>query len=184
MQRWKIFAVLLGVAVVAGAYYTAGPRVPMDNEGMTPGANTSASPSPSAAVVNGVWGKDNQLSDGILLSVTEPIAFVAKDPASLGVEGRAQTFTVKVTNNGQKPLDLSTFTILDTSLKSDPSLACSDVFESASGINGLPADPVVKVGQSTSFKWAMVCPGPKGDGLSMTIGLNDQQHLAFTTTLK
>lgn len=184
MQRWKIIAVLFGVAVVAGAYYSAGPRVPMDNEGMSPNSKSTASPSPSAAVVDGVWGKDNQLSDGILLSVTEPIAFAAKDPGSLGVEGRPQTFTIKVTNNGQKALDLSTFTILDTSLKSDPSLACSDVFESASGISGLPEDPVVKVGSSISFKWAIVCPGPKGDELSMTIGLNDQQHLAFKTTLK
>lgn len=184
MQRWKIGAVVLGVAIVAGAYYSAGPRVPMDGANTTPAANSSASPTPSAAVVDGIWGKDNQLSDGVLLSVTEPIAFAAKDPASLGVEGRPQTFTVKVTNNGQKALDLSTFTILDTSLKSDPSLACSDVFESASGVSGLPADPVVKVGSSISFKWAIVCPGPKGDELSMTVALNDQQHLAFKTTLK
>ena len=101
-----------------------------------------------------------------------------------GERGLAEIFTVTVTNKGSKPLDLSTFTILDTSLASDNSLACSDVFESASDVKGIPADPVVKAGQGVSFKWAIVCPGPKGDGLTMTVGLNDQQHLTLSTTLK
>ena len=184
MQRWKILAALLFVAVVTGAYLTSGPRVPMDNDITGSGSNTKASPAPSANVLEGKWGVDNQLTNGILLNLSEPVAFVPKDAASLGVEGRPQTFNVKVTNKGEKPLDLSTFTILDTALKSDPTIACSDVFESASGISGLPSDPVVKVNSSATFKWAIVCPGPKGDGLTMTVGLNDQQHLTFKTTLK
>lgn len=184
MQRWKIFAALILVAVVSGAYLTSGPRVPMDNDITGGGTTSKPSPTPSANVLEGKWGFDNQLTNGILLNLTEPVAFVPKDAASLGVEGRPQSFIVKVTNKGEKPLDLSTFTILDTALKSDPSIACSDVFESASGISGLPSDPIVKVNSSATFKWAIVCPGPKDDGLTMTVGLNDQQHLTFKTTLK
>ena len=183
-ERWKIISGALFVMVVAGAYVSAGPRVPMDIDGAPTAAAAKASPTPSAAVVEGKWGVDNQLSDGILLNITEPASFKAQDPESLGVEGLPEIFTVTVTNKGSKPFDLSSFTILDTSLASDSSVACSDVFESASDVKGIPEDPVVKVGQSVSFKWAIVCPGPKGDGLTMTVGLNDEQHLTLSTTLK
>ena len=184
IERWKVISGALFVAVVAGAYFSAGPRVPMENDGAPTKTVASASTTPSASVVEGKWGVDNQLNDGIFLNLTEPTAFKAKDPSSLGVEGLPEIFTVTVSNKGSKPLDLSTFTILDSSLASNNSLSCSDVFESASDVKGIPADPIVKVGQSVSFKWAIVCPGPKGDGLTLTVGLDDQHHLTLKTTLK
>ena len=184
MQRWKLITFFLIVAVVLGAYFTAGPRVPMDNDTTSTLAKANASKSPKPEELGGKWDAANELADGIFLTVTSPIEFKAKDPASLGVEGRPQLFNVTVENKGQKDFDLSAFLILETTLKSDPAVSCSDVFESASGVSGIPLDPVIKPNASTSFKWAISCPGPKGDDLAITFGLSDTQHLKFETTLK
>lgn len=184
MQRWKIITFFLIVAVVLGAYFTAGPRVPMDNDTTSKIAKENAKKSPAPEQLTGKWNEANELTGGIFLTVSEPIEFKAKDPASLGVEGRPQLFNITVENKGQKELDLSAFLVLETTLKSDPAVSCSDVFESASGVSGIPLDPLVAPNKSVSFKWAISCPGPKGDDLSITFGLSDTQHLKFESKLK
>jgi hypothetical protein len=184
MERWKLIAAAGIVTVVLGAYFSGGPRVPMDNDTTSSLAQSQASKSPKPEELVGKWNEANELSDGIFLTVTEPVQFKAKDPASLGVEGRPQLFDVTVANKGQKPFDLSSFVVLETTLKSDPATSCSDVFEMDSGVSGIPLDPVVKPNGSTSFKWAISCPGPLGDSLAITFGLSDTQHLKFESTLK
>lgn len=91
---------------------------------------------------------------------------------------------ITVNNTGSASFDLSSFIILETSLASDSSTSCFDVFESASGVSGVPLDPIVKPGKSASFKWAMVCPAPKGDDLTMTISLSDTDQATFKTKIK
>lgn len=184
MQRWKILTAILVVTVVLGAYFSGGPRVPMDNDTTSDLAKATAEKSPAPEELLGVWGKANQLTDGISLTVSEPVEFKAQDPESLGVEGRPQLFNITVENKGQKPFDLSSFVVLETTLKSDPTISCSDVFELSSGVSGIPLDPIVKVNSKATFKWAISCPGPKGDNLDITFGLSDTQHLKFQTTLK
>lgn len=184
MQRWKVFSIVLAVAIVLGAYFSGGPRVPMDNDNTSRLAKANAQKSKAPEQLDGKWGQANQLADGLLLTVTEPIEFKAKDPEALGVEGRPQIFNITVENKGSKAFDLSTFVILETTLKSDATSSCSDVFESASGVNGIPIDPVVKSNASTTFKWAISCPGSKGESLDITFGLSDTQHLKFHTNLK
>jgi len=184
MQRWKIVTFLLIVTVVLGAYFSAGPRVPMDNDTTSDLAKEAAANEPVADELVGKWNSANELSDGIFLTITEPVEFKAKDPDALGVEGRPQLFDITVENKGQKELDLSTFIVLETTLKSDSASSCSDVFEMDSGVSGIPLDPIVKPNGKISFKWAISCPGPKGDQLSITFGLTDTEHLKFESTLK
>ena len=110
--------------------------------------------------------------------------FKAKDPEALGVEGRPQIMEITIENKGSAGFDLSSFIILETTLASDNSVSCFEVFESESGVTGVPQDPLIKPGASVTFKWAMVCPAPKGDDLTMTISLSDTDQATFTTKLK
>lgn len=184
MQRWKIITVVLIVGVVLGAYFSAGPRVPMDNDTTSELAVSTAAKEPTPDELVGAWDKAVTLADGISLTITEPIEFKAKDPEALGVEGRPQLFNITVENKGSKELDLSTFTVLETTLKSDSAISCSDVFELDSGVSGIPLDPIVKPNSKATFKWAIVCPGPKDDALSILFGLTDTEHIKYESTLK
>jgi hypothetical protein len=90
---------------------------------------------------------------------------------------------ITVENKGSQGFDLSSFIILETALASDTSVSCFDVFEADSGVSGVPLDPIVQPGKSLTFKWAMVCPAPKGDDLTMTISLSDTDQATFKTKI-
>jgi hypothetical protein len=91
---------------------------------------------------------------------------------------------VTIENKGSADFDISSFLILETTLASDNSVSCFEVFEADSGVTGVPLEPLVKPGSSVTFKWAMVCPAPEGDDLTMTISLSDTDQATFNTKLK
>jgi hypothetical protein len=91
---------------------------------------------------------------------------------------------ITLENTGSTDFDLSSFIILETTLASDASASCFDVFELDSGVSGVPLDPIVQPGKSVTFKWAMVCPAPKDDDLTMTISLSDTDQATFKSKVK
>jgi hypothetical protein len=139
---------------------------------------------PVAEEKDATLGAPINLAGGVALTVSELAEFKAKDPAALGVEGRPQIMDITIENTGSASFDLSSFIILETTLASDASTSCFDVFEADSGVSGVPLDPIVQPGKSVTFKWAMVCPAPKGDDLTITISLSDTDQATFKTKIK
>ena len=184
MNRKRIIVPFVIASIVAIAYYSGGPRVPMDNDGNSSLAQAEKAKENQVTKLDGSFGSDITLADGNTIKISDPAEWKPKDFAALGVEGRPLIMDVTFTNKGSKDFDLSYFSIIESTLASDASLACSDVFEVDSGVKGLPEDPIIKGGASVTFKWAIVCHAPKGGGLSLTFSLNESDVVTLKSTVK
>ena len=181
MSRWKIVLPVALISIVAIAYFSGGPRVPMDGDRTSDLALAEIANQETPDEVKGGYGADIDLGNELTLNVSEPTAFEAKDFASLGVEGRPISMLIKVANNGKKPVDMASFTILQSAFDSDASLSCFDVFEEASGIVGLPLETIIAPGKNVSFPWAIVCPTNKGDGLRLTFSVTGEEQVTLNS---
>lgn len=184
MDRKKIIIPLVLLSIVSIAYFSAGPQVPMDNDSTSSLAIAEKEKEEAVNEVEGGFGSDITLADGNVINISEPEAWKPKDLNALGVEGRPQLLKVKFTNNSATDFDLSYFAIIESSFASDLSSSCIDVFELDSDVKGLPEDPIIKPGSSADFLWAIMCPAPKGDPLTLTFSLNESDVVTLTSTVK
>jgi hypothetical protein len=184
MKRSNIVVPAVLATVFAVAFFSGGPRVPMDDDNTSQLALEEIAKQETPDELQGGFGSEIDLGSGLYLQVSEPEAFEPKDSEALGVEGRPLSMNITVSNKGSKDLDMASFTILQSAFDSDASLACFDVFEEASGIVGLPLDTVIKPGGSVTFPWAIVCPTQKGDGLHLTFSVTGEEQVTLDTTVK
>lgn len=186
MQRWKIVTPLVLASVVSIAYFSAGPRVPMDGDKTSDIALAEKAKEDKPAEVKGTnsFGANVELGGGLTLNVSDPVTFKPKDPAALGVPGRPLLMNITVANKGSKAADIASFTIIQSEFDADASQSCSDVFEEASGVVGLPADTLIQPNKSISFKWAIVCPTKAGDGLHLTFTATGNEQVKLDSTVK
>ena len=184
MSRWKIVVPAVLATVFAIAFFTGGPRVPMDDDNTSQLALDEIANQETPEEVKGGFGGEIDLGNGLFLLVTEPDVFDAKDPEALGVEGRPLTMQITVSNKGTKAVDMASFAILQSAFDSDASLSCFDVFEEASGIVGLPMDTLIKPGGSVTFPWAIVCPTQQGDGLHLTFSVTGEEQVTLDAKVK
>ncbi len=184
MQRWKIITPLVLASVVAIAFFTAGPRVPMDNDNTSALAISEKASENALEQKEGGFGADIDLGDGIILNVSDPAVFEPKDYEALGIEGRPLVMDIKLTNTAAKPLDIASFAIIQSSFDSDETQSCFDVFEPESGIVGLPENTMVDSGKEVSFKWALVCPTTAGDKLHLTFSVTGNEEVTLDSTVK
>lgn len=184
MKRWQIVTPLALLSVVSIAYFSAGPRVPMDGDKTSAIALNEQAKQETPAEVKGGFGADVDLGNGLKLNVSDPAVFKAKDAAALGVEGRPLLMNITLTNKGSKAVDIASFAIIQSAFDSDASQSCSDVFEEASGVIGLPADTNIAPGKSLSFPWAIVCPTKAGDGLHLTFSATGNEQITLDSTVK
>jgi hypothetical protein len=184
MKNWKIITPLVLASVVSIAYFSGGPRVPMDNDTTSDLALSEKASENALDQKQGGFGADIDLGNGVILKVSDPAIFKSKDPEALGVEGRPMIMDITITNNGAKTLDLASFTIIQSAFDSDDAQSCSDVFESASEVNGVPADPMLAAGKSINFKWAIVCPTTAGDKLHLTFSVTGNEEVTLDSTVK
>jgi hypothetical protein len=163
MKRWQIITPLALATVVAIAFFSAGPRVPMDDDSTSALAISEKASEEQLDEVKGGFGSDIDLGNGLTLNVTDPEVFKAKDFDALGVDGRPLVMTIKVSNTGSKEVD---------------------VFEEASGVAGLPLETIIAPGKSLEFKWAIVCPTVAGDKLYLTFSATGEEQVTLETTVK
>ena len=89
MKRWQIVTPLALASVVAVAFFTAGPRVPMDDDNTSALAISEKASEETLDEVKGGFGSDIDLGNGLIMNVTDPEVFKAKDFDALGVDGRS-----------------------------------------------------------------------------------------------
>ena len=184
MKRWQIITPLALASVVAIAFFSAGPRVPMDGDKTSALAISERESQEKLDEVEGGFGSDVDLGNGLILNVSDPEVFKAKDFDALGAEGRPLLMNIKLSNTGSKELDLASFSIIQSAFDSDYSLSCFDVFEEASGVAGLPLETIVAPGKSLEFKWAIVCPTVAGDKLYLTFSATGEEQITLESTVK
>lgn len=184
MKRWQIITPMVLATVVAIAFFSAGPRVPMDDDNTSALAISEKASEEQLDEVKGGFGSNIDLGNSLTLNVSDPDVFKPKDFEALGVEGRPLIMTIKVSNGGAKEVDLASFSIIQSAFDSDPSLSCFDVFEEASGVAGLPIETILAPGKSMEFKWAIVCPTTAGDKLRLTFSATGEEQVTLETTVK
>jgi hypothetical protein len=184
MQRWRIITPLALVTVVSIAYFTGGARVPMDNDSTSALAISEKASENNLEQKEGGFGADIDLGNGLILNVSDPEVFKAKDFGALGVDGRPLIMTIKVSNSGSKAADIASFSIIQSAFESDSTLSCFDVFEEASGVAGLPMETIIAPGKSLEFKWAILCPTVAGDTLNLTFSATGEEQVTLKTTVK
>lgn len=184
MKRNRAIGALVLASIIAIAYFSGGPRVPMDNDSTSALAQAEKAKEEAVTKLEGGFGADIALADGNIIKISDPAKWMPKDAAALGVEGRPQIMDVTFTNKSAKDFDLSYFAIIESTFASDKSMSCSDVFEADSDVKGLPENPIIKSGASVKFKWAIVCPAPEGDDLALTFSLNESDVVTLKTKVK
>jgi hypothetical protein len=184
MKRSQIIAPFVIASIVGIAYFSGGPRVPMDNDSTSQLAIAEKEKEEAVTELGGTFGSEITLADGNVLRISDPEKWEPKDPDALGIEGRPQIMTVEFTNNSAEDFDIGYFSIIESTFASDESQACFDVFELDSGVKGLPENTIIAPGESSSFLWAIVCPAPEGDDLTITFGLNESDVVTLTTKVK
>ena len=115
LKRWHFVAPSVLACIVAIAFFTGGPSVPMDNDTTSVAALAEKDAQPEAEEKAANLGTPIQLAGEITLTVSELAEFKAKDPDALGVEGRPQIMDITIENKGSADFDISSFIILETS---------------------------------------------------------------------
>ena len=70
MSRWKIFVPAALISIVAIAYFSGGPRVPMDGDRTSDLALAEIANQDTPAEVQGGYGADIELGNGLTLNVS------------------------------------------------------------------------------------------------------------------
>lgn len=130
-------------------------------------ANSSAlaTSAPTAAQASGDFGSVVTLPSGIAFTLNNQAVFTPTKFSSGQIDGqRFNSFEITVKNGTSAPLDLGTLILTSTAAAA----GCVDIFDGQVGLQGAPADPVA-VGGTTTFKWALSCPGKAGDPLTIAM---------------
>ena len=75
MKRWQIITPLALASVVAIAFFSAGPRVPMDGDKTSVLAISEKESQEKLDEVEGGFGSDVDLGNGLILNVSDPEVF-------------------------------------------------------------------------------------------------------------
>lgn len=120
----------------------------------------------SAPQASGNFGAVVTLPSGIAFTLAKQAVFIPTKFSSGQIDGqRFNSFEITVKNGTSVGLDLGTL-ILTSTTTADA--ACVDIFDGQVGLQGAPSD-LVATGGTTTFKWAVSCPGKAGEPLNITM---------------
>jgi len=129
-----------------------------------------ATTAPAAAT--GEVGSAVKTESGVTVEISQPAQFTPGKFVSqnLTAGNVNNSFTIKVTNGGSAPLDLTTMMVTSST---GAEQSCVDVLDADNGFAGAPMDPVA-AGASVDIKWAISCVGKKGAPLTIVIAVNGE----------
>ncbi len=135
-------------------------------------AKDSAATESDASVTDGAlssvtasFGEIEDLRKGITAILTPPVSFVPSSKATNYVVGQvANKFTVKINNDGETELDLTSI-VLSAEVGVN---SCMEMQDPTAGLNGAPMI-FIPVGGSSTFDFAIACVGKAGDPLKVVI---------------
>ncbi len=125
-----------------------------------------ATSAPTAAQASGDFGSVVTLPSGIAFTLNNQAVFTPTKFSSGQIDGqRFNSFEITVKNGTSAPLDLGTLILTSTA---SAGAGCVDIFDGQVGLQGAPSD-LVAAGGTTTFKWALSCPGKAGDLLTIAM---------------
>lgn len=124
------------------------------------------------AAASGDIGTAVKTKAGVSVEISQPAQFTPGKFVSqnLTAGNTNNSFTIKVTNGGTDPLDLTTMVVTSST---GVAQSCVDVLDADNGFAGAPMDPVA-AGASVNIKWATSCIGKVGSPLTISIAVNGE----------
>jgi hypothetical protein len=158
----KVLGALASFSAVLLLAACGGSSAPSKTDNQALVQNTAA-----AAQGSGAFGAALATTDGAAFTLSTPASFTPGHFASGQLPGQTYVaFNISVTP--KVDLNLSAMTVTATT----PSGACADILDGDNAIQGAPPT-AIPAGTTTSFKWALSCPGKSGDALTVLLSNNN-----------
>ena len=135
----------------------------------TSSGSTAAPTTAAAAGTAGGFGSATKTADGTSFTVSLPAPYTPGKFASGAQPNQLhEGLNISATNGTKATLDLSTLIVTASTVAG----TCVDILDGDNAYNGAPQAPLA-VGATTQFKWAISCPGKRGDALSFGFSVNN-----------
>ena len=182
LKKWHFVAPSVLVSIVAVAFFSAGPSVPMDND-QTSALALAEKKAESADESSAQFGEDISV-DNLVITISEPESFEVLDSFIDTTDKYPNRIIASIQNNGEKPFEAYSFSLGTPIIDDDPDAFCEQLFPMQDDIPAVPDDLVIKKGEKLTFHWIYMCEANVGDSVSLNITVTDTKLLAFKSTIK
>lgn len=182
LKKWHFVAPSILLSVVAVAYFSAGPRVPMDND-QTSDLAIKEQNAEKADESSAEFGKEIKVGD-VVITISEPSPLKITD-SSIDVAGKSPNLVIAtIKNKGASIFEAFSFSLGTPIIDNNPDAFCEQLFPMQADIPAQPENLEIEAGGERTFHWVYMCEAKKGDPLSLNITVTDAQLLAFKTAIK
>lgn len=182
LKKWHFVAPSVLASVIAVAYFTAGPRVPMDND-QTSELAVAEQESEKADESAAEFGKEITVDDLVItLSEPQPIKITDSSIDSSGKFPNVVIATIK--NKDSQTFEAYSFSLGTPIMDNDPDAFCEQLFPMQDDVPAAPDNLEIEPGGERTFHWVYMCEAKKGDAVSLNITVTDSKLLSFKTSIK
>lgn len=182
LKKWHFVAPSVLVSIIAIAYFTAGPRVPMEND-QTSELAIAEQEAEKVGESEAEFGKEIKVGD-VVISLSEPAAFKITD-ASIETNGKYPNLVIAtIKNDGSSAFEAYSFSLGTPIIENNPDAFCEQVFPMQDDIPAQPENLEIEAGGVRTFHWIYMCEAKKGDPVSLNITVTDANLLTFKTKIK
>jgi hypothetical protein len=182
LKKWHFVAPSVLLSVIAVAYFTAGPRVPMDND-QTSDLAIKEQESEKADESAAEFGKEITVGD-VVITISEPAPLKITD-SSIDPTGKFPNVVIAtIKNKGSAVFEAFSFSLGTPIIDNNPDAFCEQLFPMQDDVPAQPDNLEIEAGGERTFHWVYMCEAKKGDPVSLNITVTDTKLLAFKTAIK
>jgi hypothetical protein len=182
LKKWHFIAPSVLASVIAVAYFTAGPRVPMDND-QTSQLAIAEQENEKAGEQSAQFDKDIVVGD-VTVNLSEPKSIKITDP-SIDATGKSPNLIVAtIKNNGKSVFQAYSFSLGTPIIENNTDAYCEQLFPMQDGIPAQPDNLDIEAGGSRTFYWVYMCEAKQGDPVSLNVTVTDKSLLTFVSKIK
>ena len=181
-KKWHFIAPSVLLSVVAVAYFSAGPRVPMDND-QTSELALAEKKAEQVGETSAEFGTEIKVGD-LSVTLSEPTSVKITDEF-VDVGDRSPNLVIATIKNlGSKIFEAYSFSLGTPIIENNPEAYCEQIFPMQDDIPPLPDDLEIEPDGERTFYWAYMCDAQKGDPVSLIVTVTDEELLTFSSTIK
>ena len=182
LKKWHFIAPSVLASVIAVAYFTAGPRVPMDND-QTSALAIAEQEAEKADESSAEFGKEITVDD-LVITLSEPQPITITD-SMIDPSGKSPNVVVAtIKNKGSNTFEAFSFSLGTPIIDNDPDAFCEQLFPMQDDVPAAPDNLEIEPGGERTFHWVYMCEAKKGDAVSLNITVTESKLLTFKSSIK
>lgn len=182
LKKWHFIAPSVLATIIAIAYVTAGPRVPMDND-QTSDLAIAENQAEKADESVADFGKDIAVGD-LVVNLSEPKSIKITDEFVDVGEMSPNLMVATLTNNGSATFEAYSFSLGTPVVENNPDAYCEQFFPMQDDVPAAPENLELEPGKSLTFYWVYGCEASKGDPVTINVTVTDESLLTLSSTIK